>query len=121
MRGLPRAFWLLFTAALIDRLGGFAGPFLAIYLTRRGFTNADAGIALGCYGLGRIAAAFIGGHLADSIGRRNTVLLSMTLTAVSMVLLSQAETLPAIAALTALASLTGEMYVPACTALRKTL
>jgi MFS family permease len=117
LRSFPRPVWVLFAGVFLNKFGTFVLPFLAIYLTRRGFTNADAGIALGCYGLGRIAAAFIGGHLADRIGRRNTVLLSMTLTAVSMVLLSQAETLPAIAALTALASLTGEMYVPACTAL----
>ncbi len=117
LRSFPRPVWILFAGVFLNKFGTFVLPFLTLYLTRRGFTATDAGIALGCYGLGRIGAAFLGGQLADSIGRRNTVLLSMTLTAMSMVLLSQADTLPAIAALTALASLTGEMYVPACTAL----
>ena len=117
LRSFPRPVWVLFAGVFLNKFGTFVLPFLAIYLTRRGFTNADAGIALGSYGLGRIAAAFLGGYLADRIGRRNTVLVSMTLTSASMLLLSQAETLPGIAALTALASLTGEMYVPACTAL----
>ncbi len=117
LRSFPRPVWVLFAGVFLNKFGTFVLPFLAIYLTRRGFSTADAGIALGCYGLGRIGAAFLGGHLADSIGRRNTVLISMTLTAVTMLLLSQATTLPAIAILTALTSLTGEMYVPACIAL----
>lgn len=117
LRAFPRPVWILFVGVFLNKFGTFVLPFLAIYLTRRGFSNTDAGIALGAYGLGRIAAAILGGHLADAIGRRNTIVLSMVMTAVSMVLLSQADSLAAIAALTALASLTGEMYVPACTAM----
>lgn len=116
LRSIPRPVWVLFAGVFLNKFGTFVLPFLAIYLTRRGFSTADAGVALGAYGLGRIVAAFLGGHLADAMGRRRTVLLSMTCTAVVMVLLSRAETLPAIAILTALASLTGEMYVPACMA-----
>ncbi len=65
LRSFPRPVWVLFAGVFLNKFGTFVLPFLAIYLTRRGFTNADAGIALGCYGLGRIAAAFIGGHLAE--------------------------------------------------------
>src|SRR5262245_56193947 len=117
LRSFPRPVWILFAGVFLNKFGTFVVPFLTIYLTRRGFTNAEAGLALGAYGLGRIASAVIGGHLADTFGRRRTIVLSMTLAAVSMLLLSQARTLPVIAALTALASLTGEMYMPACTAL----
>ncbi len=116
LRLIPRPVWVLFAGVFLNKFGTFVLPFLAIYLTRRGFSTADAGVALGAYGLGRIVAAFLGGYLADRIGRRNTVLLSMTSTAATMLLLSRAETLPAIAILTGLASLTGEMYVPACIA-----
>ncbi len=117
VRSFPRPVWVLFGGVFLNKFGTFVLPFLAIYLTRRGFTQADAGIALGCYGLGRIAAAFLGGQLADTLGRRNTIVLSMVLTAVTMMALAHADSLVAIALLTALASLTGEMYVPACTAL----
>ena len=117
LKSFPRPVWILFAGVFLNKFGTFVVPFLTIYLTRRGFTNAEAGVAFGAYGVGRIASAVIGGHLADTLGRRNTILLSMTLAAMSMLLLSQADTLPVIAALTALASLTGEMYLPACAAL----
>ncbi|HXJ57755.1 MAG TPA: MFS transporter [Verrucomicrobiae bacterium] len=117
LRTFPRPVWILFGGVFLNKFGTFVVPFLTIYLTRRGFTNAEAGLAFGAYGLGRIAAAILGGQLADSIGRRKTILVSMTLAAVSMVLLSRANNLATISFFTALASLTGEMYLPACAAL----
>jgi MFS family permease len=117
LRSFPRPVWVLFAGVFLNKFGTFVVPFLTIYLTRRGFTPAEAGVALGAYGLGRIAAGFLGGHLADTFGRRNTIVLSTVLSAVSMLLLSRADTLTAITLLTGLASFTGEMYVPACAAL----
>ena len=117
LRSFPRPVWILFAGVFLNKFGTFVVPFLTLYLTRQGFTTADAGLAIGAYGLGRLGAAFIGGHLADTIGRRKTIVLSMVLAAVSMLLLSQARTLPAIVLLTGLASLTGELYLPACAAL----
>ena len=117
LRSLPRSVWILFAGVFLNKFGTFVVPFLALYLTRRGFTTGDAGLALGAYGLGRLGAAFIGGHLADTLGRRKTIVVSMVLVAVDMVLLSQAQSLTAIVVLTGLASLTGELYVPACVAL----
>src|SRR6185436_20157649 len=99
------------------KFGTFVVPFLTLYLTRRGFSTSDAGLAIGAYGMGRMGAAFIGGHLADTLGWRKTIVLSMCSAALSMLLLSQARSLPAIVLLTGLASLTGEMYLPACGAL----
>jgi len=101
----------------VNKFGTFVVPFLALYLTRRGFTTGDAALAIGAYGLGRLGADLIGGHLADTFGRRRTIVLSMVLAAVSMLMLSQARSLSAIVLLTGLASLTGELYLPACSAL----
>jgi len=117
LKSFPRPVWVLFVGVFLNKFGTFVVPFLTIYLTRRGFSATEAGLAIGAYGAGRIAAAVIGGHLADSIGRRRTIVTSMILAATSMLLLSQAESLTAIVLLTALASLTGEMYLPANTAL----
>lgn len=117
LRSFPRPVWILFAGVFLNKFGTFVVPFLTLYLTRQGFSTGDAGLAIGAYGLGRLGAAFIGGHLADTFGRRKTIVLSMVLAAVSMLLLSQARTLPAIVLLTGLASLTGEMYLPACSAL----
>jgi MFS family permease len=93
--------------------GTFVVPFLTLYPTRQGYSLTGAGMAIGAYGVGNLIASLLGGHLADTIGRRKTIVLSMLLAAVSMLLLSQARTLPAIVLLTGLASLTGEMYLPA--------
>ena len=77
----------------------------------------DAGLAIGAYGVGNLVASLLGGHLADTIGRRKTILLSMFSGAGAMLLLSQAHTLPWIIGLTALAGLANEFYRPASSAL----
>jgi MFS family permease len=117
LRSFPRPVWILFVGVFLNKFGTFVVPFLTLYLTRQGFSTRDAGLALGAYGVGRLGAAFIGGHLADTFGRRKTIVLSMVLAAVTMLLLSQARTLPTIVLLTGLASLAGELYLPACAAL----
>ena len=64
--GLPPAFLCLFAATLVNRLGSFVVPFLALYLTdARGLSAADAGVILAFYGGGAIACQPLGGILAD--------------------------------------------------------
>jgi MFS family permease len=59
----------------------------------------------------------VGGHLADRIGRRYTIALSMFLSAGSMLALSQARTFPIILLLSFIVGMVGELYRPAATAL----
>jgi MFS family permease len=61
----------------LNKFGSFVVPFLALYLTRLGYTLTDAGLAIGAYGVGNLVASLLGGHLADTIGRRKTILLSL--------------------------------------------
>ena len=117
LKSLPREAWLLYLGTFINRFGSFVIPFLAIYVRERGFSEGDAALALTAYGIGHFVAALAGGYLADRIGRRKTISLSMFSSAASMLLLSRADSLPAIVALTALAGLTTELYRPASTAL----
>jgi len=73
--GLPPTFWYLWTGTLINRLGTFVLPFLAIYLTsQRGFSAALAGLIVGAYGAGAAVGTLLGGVLADRWGRRSTLL-----------------------------------------------
>jgi MFS family permease len=117
LRSLPRPAWILFGGTLINRFGTFVMPFLAIYLTRQGYTAAQAGLAVSAYGAGHIIASMLGGHLADRIGRRHTIALSMFGSGAMMLALSQARTYPVIVAITLLVGLTGELYRPAASAL----
>lgn len=72
---LPAAYWWLWASTLVNRLGGFVVPFLALYLTvDRGFSAAYAGLVAALYGLGGTLGALVGGVLADRLGRRTTLL-----------------------------------------------
>jgi MFS family permease len=59
----------------------------------------------------------LGGHLADRIGRRHTIALSMFASAVTMLALSQARTFPLIVLFTTLTGAATELYRPAAGAL----
>jgi MFS family permease len=114
---LPRAAWILFAGTFLNKFGGFVVPFLTLYLTSRGYSITQAGLAVSAYGLGNLGASLLGGHLADKIGRRKTILLSMFSGAAAMMLLSQAHGLAVIIVITALTGLTNEFYRPASQAL----
>jgi MFS family permease len=117
VRALPRSAWVLFLGIFLNRFGTFVIPFLSLYLTRKGHTKTDAGVAIGAYGLGTLLACFVGGYLADHIGRRKTIALSMVCGAVTMLALSQASSWWAIVFLVGLNGLCGEAYRPASSAL----
>jgi len=117
LRALPRPAWVLFAGMFLNKFGAFVVPFLTLYLTSQGYTVGEAGLAVGACGVGHLAASLLGGHLADYLGRRRTIVLSMFSGAAAMLLLSQANTLPIIIALAALAGLTNECYRPASSAM----
>ncbi|MDB6112286.1 MAG: Major facilitator transporter, partial [Pedosphaera sp.] len=108
---------VLFFGTFLNKFGTFVIPFLVLYMTRQGYSTEQAGMAIGAFGIGNFVASGLGGHLADTFGRRNTIVLSMFSGAVAMLLLSQAHSFWAIILLTSLVGLTGELYRPASSAL----
>ena len=117
IRTLPGPVWILCAGSFVNRFGSFVAVFLVLYLRSEGYSIAEAGLVVSFYGIGNVAAAGVGGWVADRLGRRNAIALSMFSSAATLLLLSQAESLPLIVALTTLAGLTGEMYRPASSAL----
>ena len=117
LKSLPRAAWILFVGTFVNKFGTFVMPFLALYLTKVGYTKGQAGIVLAAYGVGHFGAAAIGGYLADRIGRRKTITLSMLLAAVFMMALPFASSLVSLSIVSFLAGLSGEIYRPAASAL----
>src|SRR5207247_6313471 len=91
LRALPRGAWILFFGTFLNKFGTFVLPFLAIYMTGLGYTAAQAGVAIAAYGVGTLCASMLGGYLADRLGRRKTIVLSMFSVAVAMLCLSQAR------------------------------
>lgn len=113
---LPRLYWTLWIGTLINKAGGFVIPFLALYITARGGSEAEAGVVMALYGGGSILAGFTGGVLADRVGRRATILLSLFGGAAAMLGLGLSRTLPMIGAMTFLMGWLAELYRPAVSA-----
>ena len=114
---MPREAWILFIGAFVNRLGTFVLPFITLYLTDRGYTVPQAGLGLAGYGLGAIGAQGVGGLLADRLGRRNTIAVSMfggSLLTLSLVWVSG---LWAIIGVVILLGFVAELYRPASSAL----
>ena len=72
LRSLPRPAWILFFGTFLNKFGTFVVPFLTLYLTGRGYSVTDAGLAVGAYGVGNFCASLVGGYLADRVRRRPT-------------------------------------------------
>jgi MFS family permease len=117
IRSLPRPVWILCAGSFVNRFGSFVAVFLVLYLREQGYSIAEAGVIVSLYGAGNVLAAAVGGLVADRLGRRNAIAISMFSSAATLLALSQADHIAAIAILTVLAGLTGEMYRPASSAL----
>ncbi|WP_329196032.1 MDR family MFS transporter [Streptomyces sp. NBC_01435] len=86
--GLPREFWWLWTSTLVNRLGGFVATFMALYLTLdRGYSASYAGLVAALHGLGGVVSSLGAGVMTDRLGRRPTMLIAQTSTAVSVAVL----------------------------------
>ncbi|AXE79249.1 MDR family MFS transporter [Streptomyces atratus] len=86
--GLPREFWWLWTSTLVNRLGAFVATFMALYLTLdRGYSASYAGLVAALHGLGGVISSLGAGVMTDRLGRRPTMLIAQTSTAVSVAVL----------------------------------
>ena len=76
-RQTPGPVRALLAGVFVSRLAGFLVIFLVLFLTHRGFSSGQAGLALGLYGAGTVVGTFVGGYLSDRISARAAVLISM--------------------------------------------
>ena len=85
---LPASFWYLWLGTVINRLGGFAVPFLMLYLTARlQMAPASAALLVSVLGAGSFVAQLTGGELADRLGRRPVMMLSFFVAPIAMIVL----------------------------------
>jgi MFS family permease len=112
--GLPDLVWALGATYFVSRAGSLVRSFLVLYLTQeRQLAPATAGAVVAAVGIGVIGSQLLGGWLGDRIGRRHTMLVGFSGTAVALVALGSAESMPAIWAAAVGVGLTGELYYPA--------
>lgn len=115
--GLPSTYWVLWTGSLVNRLGTFAVPFLALYLTReRGFTVEQAGVVVSLYGAGVVVSGPLGGMLADRIGRRTALVLGLWAGAAAMLFLGFSQEPLWIRVAAFMLGVLGDLYRPAVAA-----
>ena len=110
---LPRATWVICAGMFLNKLGNFLNIFLILYLTSKGYSIFLAGVALGAVGLGSFIGNGVGGSIADRIGRRAAIAISMFGTAGFTLLMPVS---PAIGSTIALAIIIGffaQLYRPA--------
>lgn len=115
--GLPPTYWYVWAGTLVNRLGGFVVPFLALYLTdARGLSVSRTGLVVSLYGAGSIGAGPVGGWLADRAGRRPVLILSLIAGGAAMLALGFARTPEAIGAAALTAGFFYELYRPVVSA-----
>lgn len=103
---------------LLNRLGGFVIPFLTIYLTEtRHFSAGRATLIIGLVGFGSFISRPIGGFLADKIGCRRTILLSLSFTTVTTLILGFAFESWLIVSVAFLLGFFNGLFEPASTAM----
>jgi MFS family permease len=116
LRGLPGRVWVISFGILVNQVGNFLPVFIVLYLTGRGYSAGAAGLVLGVSGLGKVLGNAVGGHLADKIGRRWTIVLSALTTAGLTAMVPFLGPLALIVAVVGLIGVTSQVYRPAAAA-----
>ncbi len=110
---LSSAVWVLVVARAVNRLGAFTLPFLAVVLTvELGATVAQAGLILTVFGLATIPSRIFGGHLADRLGRKWTIVTGLAGCAVAQLWIAASPGLWSAIPAVVLLGLAFEIYEP---------
>ncbi len=116
-RQTPRQVKALLAGVMISKLAGFLQLFLILFLTHRGFSSAQAGLALGLWGAGIVVGTFSGGWLTDRLSARTAIMISMLGSAVLMISIAYIRLYPLLLLAVLLVSTVGQLYRPAAQSL----
>jgi MFS family permease len=116
MREMPGTVRVLVVGNLITNLAAFLNAFLVLFLSERGFSAFDSGVAFTALMVGRISGTAVGGAVADRIGYRLVIVWSMLGSAVLTALLVHAPNLATVAVVALLAGVFNQAYRPAAQA-----
>jgi MFS family permease len=118
LAGLPGAVQLLVAGSLVNKVGTFIVPFLALVLLRD-FRLTEGAVAelLGAYGIGSIVAILVGGAFTDRLGRRRTLMLSLFGSGVLAVAMGFANSARVFVPLLLCFGFVADLYRPAASAI----
>jgi MFS family permease len=111
---LPRRVWILSAAALVNRFGTMALPFLTLYLTSKlGWTAPRAAGMLALYGGVALVAGPYAGRMSDRFGAARVARLTLVGSGALALVFPLARSGASVAALTVLWALFSEAFRPA--------
>jgi MFS family permease len=118
LRRLPRTVRLLVAGTFVNRLGSFILPFLTLVLHREfHLSEAQSGLLVGAYGAGSIVSMLMGGFLTDRLGRRRTLLLSLSGSGVVAISMGFAPSVRVFVPLLVAFAFVADLYRPASSAI----
>jgi len=98
----------------VSTAGSLVWSFLVLYLTQEHHLSpATAGTVVAAVGAGDVGSQLLGGWLGDRIGRRSTMLVGFLGTAIALIVLGSADTMPAIWAAAVGVGLMTNLFRPA--------
>jgi MFS family permease len=114
----PRSFWILLVGDALESFSfGVVLPYFALYLTETiGASPAEAGVVLALWSFVALGATPLGGLLADRLGRRPVMLVSVAGAAVAAILFAVVSGLWAVAVLVVVWGLFSSLFDPAAAA-----
>ncbi|HEY0640180.1 MAG TPA: MFS transporter, partial [Pseudonocardiaceae bacterium] len=107
----------LLLGVFVNKLGAFVQVFLVLFLTERGFSGVQAGVALGVYGAGSVFGELAGGSMSDRLGPRRTIVLGMAGTALLVLAVLYLRNYPAMLVAVGVVGLVSHVYRPASASL----
>jgi MFS family permease len=113
----PLAGKAILAGIVVNRFGAFMQIYLVLFLTHRGFSTVQAGLALGIYGAGAVVGVLVGGELTDRLGSRRTILFSMSGTAAFILAVLYVPYFPALLIAVGVVAAIGQAYRPASSTL----
>ena len=113
----PRPVRVLVFGVFVSRLGSFFATFATLFLTDRGFTPRTVAPVLVGVGLAGMLGSLGGGWMADRVGHRPTLVLSMGASSVAVAMLVVADRPATLVAAVCLVAFWTSAYPPAAAAL----
>jgi len=113
--GLSRENWWLALIMLVNRSGTMVLPFMTIYLTsdEMGYSISNAGLVMGCFGIGAVLGGYLGGKATDRFGFQKVQLFALAGGGILFLVLGQLRSFPVICTFSFILSLINESFRPA--------
>lgn len=112
-----RPVYVLIVGQFLNKFGAFVFPFFALFLQTRAFSKGEIAIVLAAISGGGLIAPLVAGYLSDSIGRRNTLVLSLVSSAVTLVAMYFCKSLESLVIMSAIHGFSAFLFGPPANAL----